>query len=419
MVPSNTKFIGVLGALVLFMLLSSCGGGGGGSSSGKNSTETPQPGSVSAPSNSSARTRVYVANGGGTISAFTFDSTTGQLTPSGEPLQTGQQPSTIIAHPSGDFAYVAIPFPNTIASGVSTYRIDRATGALSWLSSTGDSLPPTLTDGTVSVAVDSSGRFLYVGDNFAPVLCKTCVLQDPTPPPSISAYRIDAITGLLTPLGTIFVGDQIHQVIARSNILYALTSSGFPALRVYTIDPDTGLLTFNSVTQVPGYYLAVAPSGEFAYVTNHAPGDFTQPGSVSSYKRDPGTGQLTLVGTTPSGIDPGSIVVDPSGTFAYVTSVHEIWAYRINAATGVLSFFGSFLAIGGGTIPGLHFPVSIAVDAAGRFLFVGTTPDLYFGGMAYYIAVLSIDPETSVLRQVGTPVETQPDPISIVTIAAP
>jgi 6-phosphogluconolactonase len=151
-----------------------------------------------------------------------------------------------------------------------------------------------------------------------------------------------------------------------------------------------------------------------------APGTATRDGSVSSYKRDPGTGELTLVGTIPTGIDPRSIVLDPSGKFAYVTSRYEVWAYRINAETGVLSLAGSFQAIlDGGPTPGRHFTKSIAVDAAGRFLFVGTTPDVPSGGMAYYITALSINPETGALRPVGTPVETLNDPRSIVTNAAP
>jgi len=79
----------------------------------------------------------------------------------------------------------------------------------------------------------------------------------------------------------------------------------------------------------------VEPSGTFAYVTNNQP-----PFNISAYAIDRSTGALSAVPGSPfaTGASPAFVAVDPLGKFAYVTSFSSgtIWAYSIDAAAVLL-----------------------------------------------------------------------------------
>jgi YVTN family beta-propeller protein len=123
-----------------------------------------------------------------TISTYTIDATTGALTSTGRIDGANGGTTSVAVHPSGKFAYMtnADISPGVFAGGstnaISMYTIDATTGALT---STG-----TIAAGTLpkSMAVDPSGKFAYVANNFSN---------------SISMYTIDATTGALTLIGTI------------------------------------------------------------------------------------------------------------------------------------------------------------------------------------------------------------------------
>ncbi len=126
---------------------------------------------------------LYVANGGSihlgsgssSISAFAIDPATGALTPvPGSPFPYGgaAEDNSVVIEPSGAFAYVA--------GGTSPYKIDPTTGVLS---SVGGAVAAA---GSASPFVfDPSGTFAY-----APCDPDTC------------GYRLDAETGVLTPLAS-------------------------------------------------------------------------------------------------------------------------------------------------------------------------------------------------------------------------
>src|ERR1019366_6027612 len=75
-------------------------------------------------------------------------------------------------------------------------------------------------------------------------------------------------------------------------------------------------------------------------------------GSISAFSIDPGTGALTPVGGSPfsAGINPASMVVDPTGHFAYASPTTyttgylgyaTILGFSINSSTGALTPFSS------------------------------------------------------------------------------
>jgi hypothetical protein len=103
---------------------------------------------------------VYVANSGpsdvappppGDVSGYTIDSSTGALTPiPGSPFSAGAAPVSVAVDPSGRFVYVA----NSMSNNVSGFTIDPTNGALTPIS--GSPFPAGI--GPTSVAISGCAR---------------------------------------------------------------------------------------------------------------------------------------------------------------------------------------------------------------------------------------------------------------------
>ena len=137
---------------------------------------------------------VYVSAGGnvpvgsGYVFGFSIDAATGALTPlAGSPFVAGNAPSSVAVDPSGRYLYVA-NF-DSASSNVSAYTINATTGALTPVAGS----PYAANDGPSSVAVDPSGKFVYAAQYWS----------------GVAAYSIDAATGALTPVaGSPFAPDE-------------------------------------------------------------------------------------------------------------------------------------------------------------------------------------------------------------------
>ena len=190
---------------------------------------------------------------------------------------------------------------------------------------------------------------------------------------------------------------------------------------MYMINPTTGALasigspvSTNGFGVYPGS-IAVEPFGKFAYVTNEGdPWGYEDGanGSIAMYSIDATTGALTSTGTIngncPGLCDPSSMVVDPSGKFAYVVTggagiPFNVAMYTINATTGALTSIGTAAA---GQVP-----ISVAVDLAGKFVYVATqnaTP-----GLAGSVSMYTINATTGALASNGT-IAAGTGPVSVV-----
>jgi 6-phosphogluconolactonase len=288
----------------------------------------------------------YVANPGidqssqSTISMYTINPTTGALTPtSPATVPTGWYPQEMVVDPLGRFAYTA----NTYGHSISMFTINRSTGVLTPTNpaSVSTILPGHLKSAVASLAIDPTGRFLYV---------PTTV----TPSAAICMFTIDQLTGMLTPMSpaTLPAGGYLFdaKVTPNGKYLYVLNneSDGKSAKAVweYSINSSTGML---SPIVAPGTPLVVAGSGatavtidptsRFAYVVNRTSN------SVSMYTVDQNTGALTL-NMTPSAplgflslagaLVPFRITFDPSGRFVYVTNQNGAIAIYTAASDGTL-----------------------------------------------------------------------------------
>jgi 6-phosphogluconolactonase (cycloisomerase 2 family) len=173
------------------------------------------------------------------IAPFAIDAGTGALTPlSAGPAAAESFPRAIAIDPAGKFLYVAISDSGSDTSAtVDGFLIDPTTGALTKMPSS-PFLATTVPD---SIAIDPSGRFLYVSCSISNV---------------IAAFGIDPDTGTLSAIqGSPFPAPGYPLFVLADpsgQFLYAGTDSTTAGLLGYTIDQTTGALTPNAVGSAPG-----------------------------------------------------------------------------------------------------------------------------------------------------------------------
>jgi 6-phosphogluconolactonase (cycloisomerase 2 family) len=309
---------------------------------------------------------------------YTINPTTGALTSIGPPATTNDVGTdSVTIDPLGKFAYVANEGQYDTDGSVSAYSIDPTTGALTSTSGGISGNSPAFCCFT-AVAVHPSDKFAYVanGDSF---------------PRSVSMYTVNAASGALTYFGTIAAeGFPTSVVVDPSGqfVYVAANSDSEPepgSVSMYTINASTGALTSTGTIAAgvnPGS-IVVDPTGKFAYVANSGSND------ISMYTISASTGALTSIGTIATGAGPVSVTVDPTGKFAYVANSgsDDISMYTINSTTGALTFTGSTATD--------RSPTSIAVHPSGKFAYVTNSA-------LNQVEIYSIDGVTGALTPIGT-----------------
>ena len=214
----------------------------------------------------------------------------------GLPTPAGEDPRAVAVDPSGRFVYVA----NRVSGDLSLYAVDAASGALEPRGTHPVGVGPT------SIAIERTGRFLYVANRDAG---------------TISALRIDVGSGQLTAVAAdVVVAGQPRALEAHpdGSLLFA-TLEATGQLAVFRINSKSGQLMSGPVTSsgtLPSS-VAVDPLGRFAFVTNLQPQGV---GDLARFALDPVTGVPTLLGTQLAGVNPIDAALDPSGRFLYVAS---------------------------------------------------------------------------------------------------
>ena len=289
----------------------------------------------------------YVANPGtdessqSNVSMYTINRNTGVLTPtSPATVPTGWYPQEIVVDPLGRFAYTA----NTYGHSISMFTINQVTGVLTPTkpASVSTILPGHLKSAVVSLAIDPTGRFLYVPITF-------------TPGAAISMFAINQLTGMLNPISEptfLSAGVNLFDVKVTPNgrFLYVVhnDSSGQSAKAVweYSIDPSTGRLSQIVAPLTPmvatgsgSTAITIDPTSRYAYVVNRAGN------SISMFAINPKTGALApnMSSKAPLGVFsemgapvPFRIMFDPAGKFVYVTNQEGPIAIYTLATDGTL-----------------------------------------------------------------------------------
>lgn len=321
---------------------------------------------------------------GGYVSMYTINPTTGALTSIGPPASTygyGAYPDSVTVDPFGKFAYVTnsgdvYDYGEDSDGSVAIYTIDATTGALTSTAVIDGSCPGLCLPS--SMVVDPSGKFAYMADGGGGS-------------GGVSMYAINGTTGDLTSIGTTGAGNLSSSMAVdpSGNFVYVAnesdTSNAAGNLSMYTINATTGALASigTIAAGINPSSMVVDPTGKFAYVTNAGSND------VSMYTINATTGALASIGTIAAGTAPVSVAVDPAGKFAYVTNSgsNNVSMYTINTATGALTPIGT---IGAG-----QSPTSIAVHPSGKFAYVTDSG-------SDDVSMYSIDAATGVLTLIGT-----------------
>jgi 6-phosphogluconolactonase len=365
---------------------------------------------------------VYVANSStatqttGSISAFSIDANSGSLTPvPGSPFVAGAKPTSVAADPSGRFLYEVNDVNGASSNQLFAFTINSSTGALTPIPGS----PFSSGADTLSVSIDSTGKFLYTADFGGDG-------NNPAVPNSISVFSIDTTTGVLSPVsqgaclssGTSGFGlaNYVAADPAGGFLFASSATSGICSFSVTSsgvLQPVAGspfAFSTNTVQNLNTFprSVAVDPFGKFLYTANY---DATA--DVSAFGIAAGAGTLTQLSGSPYAIganlgSPTSLVADPLGRFLWVDDNFEaLSGYSINANTGALSELPGFPLLRPGlqialNLSGTSSAIPLAPDPSGRFLYLLTQP----GAVAsnFSLSGYAINPTTGMLTAVpGSP----------------
>lgn len=294
----------------------------------------------------------------GAVRLLRINDSTGVITTGAEtPPVNGLSPTGLALHPSQKFLYAA----NSAANSISLFNIG-ADGTLT------TSISPTPAgSGPREIVIDPSGQYLLV----------TNTLSD-----NISVFSIDSGSGKLTEVA----GSPFFANTGPTAML--ITPSGH---FVYVTNPLGYITAFSFsggvLTAVPGSpfaagagvsALAVDGNEKFLYSAN------TAANTVSGFALQPSGALQPLQGspyTSSGGSGPSAIAIDPANTIVYVTtpgSSFSIWAFSINATTGVLT-----------TVPGSPFNLLsggglfLLMEPRGNFFYVANQSTTTIAGYQY------------------------------------
>jgi len=258
---------------------------------------------------------------------------------------TGGQPTAVVIHPNGQYAYVSNQLDNTI----SVYSI--SSGTLTQISTPGVGHAP------YSIAISPNGAYFYSG-NTDGTISEFTVNANGTL--SQLASTVNNVAGLMSSI----------TVDPTSSYVYATRSdatNNVYKVYEYQIQNDGSLVGVgagSALTQSHPTSVVVHPSAKFAYVVNSGSG------YVSVYPITSGVlGTPANIQVQPGNTSPQSIVFTPNGKFAYVTNYGQngtgntISQFQVDATTGSLQAMNppntnvNQLNVYG--------PIAIAVDATG------------------------------------------------------
>ena len=310
-------------------------------------------------------TCVFVANFlSNNVSAYKITASTGVLTQvTGSPFPTGTAPIAVAVDFFTELVYVANAFDGSGSLGsISAFKTSSATCALTAVAGSPFTDPATPTPSTPSsVVVDRSGSFVYVTNEFSN---------------NVSGFKINLTPGpsfgALTAVGPpIAAGTWPISVVTAPfssvHFIY-VTNDGDNTVSGYSFDGTTGVLTAVpgsplSLTNATSPGLATIPGGfRQLYVPNFDSNNVsainifttcTPPWPPSPCTP---TGAMAEVTGSPfrTGSGPTSVAVDPSGKFAYVTSMlsNNVWGYNVDGTTGSLT-------VSGAPVPAGQFAISV------------------------------------------------------------
>ena len=198
-----------------------------------------------------------------------------------------------------------------------------------------------------AIQTDRSNKFAFV-----PHIARMndSVMQPPGDvlgPNAIFQFRFDEKTGNLTPNSPLkvepdeFLGPRHFCFHPDLDVVYFSDEQGC-SITVYRLDSTTGILSaFQTITTLPESYsgrntcsqIQISPSGKFLYAPNRGHN------SIAGFSVDASSGRLTGIGQVPTEAVPSAFSLDPEGNFLFAAGSESdrLASYRVNVDTGGLT----------------------------------------------------------------------------------
>ncbi|MGD0127979.1 MAG: beta-propeller fold lactonase family protein [Terriglobia bacterium] len=296
----------------------------------------------------------YQGRNSGSVSAYSVDRASGHLTLLNTVSSEGANPTHLSIHPSGKFVLVASYFGGTVAvlpiheNG----ELGPATDVVHDQGTVGPERAASAPPGSFAISghdhphahmvlPDAAGRFVFAAD-----LGLDCIF----------VWKFDAEKGKLIPNNPPSValpagdGPRHFAFHPSGRWFYSLQEEGSTVV-VFDYDPDHGRLTARqTISSLPKGFagsnfpaeILVSPDGRFLYASNRLHDSI----AWYSIRAD---GMLDYRGEEwTRGDHPRAFNFDPTGNFFYVCNqfADAITTFRINRATGAISFTGQYTAVG-------------------------------------------------------------------------
>jgi 6-phosphogluconolactonase len=293
------------------------------------------------------------AGGNGSVSAFAMDAASGELTLLNTVSSSGAGPAHMSLDAAGRFAFVANYMGGSIAvlpigadgrlgDAVDVHQDSGSLGALHSASGPRGSFALSGHDKPHAhmIAADPNNKFVL----------NTDLGQD-----RIYVYRFDESTGKLTPNGepvSLPSGDGPRHFAFHPNgsWLYLVCEES-STIVFFHYDPESGALAAaKTISALPagfagtsfGSEIQVSPDGKFLYSANRLRDTI----SICAIASD---GRINLLGEASTmGDYPRYFAFDPSGNFVFACDQRSdcITSFRVEHATGMLTFTGNYAAVG-------------------------------------------------------------------------
>src|SRR5712692_10684308 len=224
------------------------------------------------------------------------------------------------------------------------------------------------------------------------------------------SIKVRGFAGILFLIGVAVFLISCGNSPSRPAGVLLVTSEGASSVTSYGINLDTGGLSqinTSAQTQNVPSSIVLDPSGAFAYVTNSASN------TLSAYSVNPNGTLMAVSGNPATGTTPIALAIDHAGHFLFVANQgsNDVSVFSVGSS-GSVTLVGSFPT---GTPPtptatSGAAPASVAVDPSGSFLYVANQ------GQGT-ISVFSVDSSGALTQILGSPfsVRTTPSGLAVAT----
>jgi 6-phosphogluconolactonase len=362
------------------------------------------------------------AQGNTTVQAYAINLSSGSLSLNSNAAVTGNAPSSILITPKADAAFISnsgTSAPSS-AGGISAYTVN-TDGSLK-LAGTTTAAGPT----PMGIATDPAGKFLFVANQGSFDLTQPGAQAGSISVFSISGTSLSPVAGSPFPTetagATIGTGPVSLAVSTSGNYLYVANqfANTVASFQISSSGALTPLSTYSVGTSPSAVYLSIGqgtiPAGLFLYVANTGSNNisaFSVCDAPSAFGCSTPNGVLAQVTGSPfpAQLGPVAIAMDPSAPFLYVADrqANQISQYAWSSGTGALT------PLSVPTISAAGQPVSLAIRSG-----IGVTNTavgidyLYvanFNGSS--ISIYSLNTTNGVLNVLGSPLTTFSQPSAI------